>query len=100
MLWCRTTPVSSEGSAPESIRCAEEAILVRALEYEGFVEDLDWVYRLRDHEWGAKGLSHFYKPERPVTPSRIVMDHILDRLGIHGELRDSWRQSHSDDVIT
>ena len=72
---------------------------VRALEYEGFVEDADWVYRWKDHAWGAKGVSHFYKPDHPVTPSRIVMDHILDRLEIKPELRNAWCQSHAEELI-
>jgi len=77
----------------------EDAMLVRALEFEGFIENPDWVYRWRDQEWGAKGVSHFYKPDRPVAPSRHVMDHILDRLGIDPEIRDAWCESHADEAI-
>ena len=57
-------------------------MLVKALEYDGLIENPDWVYRWGEHEWGAKGVSHFCKADQPITPSRIIMDHILDRLGI------------------
>jgi hypothetical protein len=74
-------------------------MLVKALEYEGFVEDPDWVYRWNDREWGAKGISSFYRPGKIVSPSRLIMDHILDRLGIEPGLRHAWCESHADDVI-
>ena len=74
-------------------------MLVRALEYDGLIEDPDWVYRWNDHEWGAKGVSSFYRPDKIVSPSRLIMDHILDRLGIEPDLRHAWCESHADDVI-
>ena len=74
-------------------------MLMRALTYEGFIENPDWIYRWRDHEWGANGIAHFIQPGPIVSPMRLVMDHILDRLQIEQDLRDAWCVSHADDVI-
>ena len=74
-------------------------MLVRAVNFDGFVQDPDWVYRWRDHEWGAKGVAHFYGADHPVGSSRIVMNHILDRLGIEPGLRDAWCGFHADERI-
>ena len=57
-------------------------MLVRALNFDGFVDDPHWVERWRDHVWGAKGVSHFYGPDHPASSCRMVMHHILDRLGV------------------
>ena len=57
-------------------------MLVRALNFDGFVQDPHWVYRWRDHVWGAKGVSHSYGPDHPASSCRMVMHHILDRLGV------------------
>jgi len=57
-------------------------MLVRALNFDGFVDDPHWVYRWRDHVWGTKGVSHFYGPDHPASSCRMVMHHILDRLGV------------------
>ena len=54
-------------------------MLMRALTYEGFIENPDWIYRWRDHEWGANGIAHFIQPGPIVSPMRLVMGHILDR---------------------
>lgn len=77
-------------------------MLFRALDFDGFVEDPDWVYRWRDHEWGARGVAHFHGPDGPgatAIASRRVMTHILDRLGIQPELRQAWCASHADELI-
>jgi len=84
-------------------------MLVRALTFDGFIEDPDWVYRWRDHEWGATGVAHFYRdaghgsgglrPGEPVDRSVAVLMHILDRLGIRPELRRAWCISHADEPI-
>ena len=79
-------------------------MLVRALIFDGFVEDPDWVYRWRDHEWGATGIAHFYREDalrdgKPADRSRAVLHYILDRLQIRPELRRAWCVSHADDLI-
>ena len=79
-------------------------MLVRALIFDGFVEDPDWVYRWRDREWGATGIAHFYREDarregEPADRSRAVLEHILDRLEIRPELRRAWCVSHADDLI-
>jgi hypothetical protein len=77
-------------------------VLFRALDFDGFVEDPDWVYRWRDHEWGARGVAHFQDSDGgagPGTPSRTVMTHILDRLGIRPALRHAWCACHADEPI-
>ena len=79
-------------------------MLVRALIFDGFVEDPDWVYRWRDREWGATGIAHFYREDarregEPADRSRAVLEHIPDRLEIRRELRRAWCLSHADDLI-
>ena len=79
-------------------------MLVRALTFDGFVDDPDWVYQWRDHAWGATGVAHFYQDNEhragePADRSRSVLHHILDRLGIRPELRHAWCISHADEVI-
>ena len=74
-------------------------MLVRALDFDGLVADPTWVYRWRDHEWGAKGVAHFYGPDHPVGSCRIVMRHILERLGIEPGLRDAWCEFQGDDLV-
>ena len=74
-------------------------MLVRALNFDGFVQEPHWVYRWRDHEWGAKGVSHFYGPDHPTSSCRMVMHHILDRLGVEPGLRDAWCVFHADELI-
>ena len=74
-------------------------MITRALTYDGFIKNPDRVYSWNDHEWGASGVAHFYRPGEIVSPNRLVMDHILDRLGIELELRHAWCDSHAEDVI-
>ncbi len=74
-------------------------MLVRALIFDGFLEDPDWVYRWRDREWGATGVAHFYRTGEPADRSRAVLHYILDRLEIRPELRRAWCVSHADDLI-
>ena len=74
-------------------------MLVRALNFDGFVQDPHWVYRWRDYAWGAKGVSHFYGPDHPASSCRMVMSHILDRLAIEPGLRDAWCVFHADELI-
>lgn len=77
-------------------------MLFRALDFDGFVEDPDWVYRWRNHEWGARGVAHFHGPDGGPgrgPQSRAVMTHILDRLGVRPELREAWCASHAEEVI-
>jgi hypothetical protein len=74
-------------------------MLMRALEYDRLIEDPEWIYRWNGHEWGAQGISHFYREGMFVSPTRLVMDHILDRLAIEPELRHAWCESHANEVI-
>ena len=74
-------------------------MITRALTYDGFIKNPDWVYIWNDHEWGASGVAHFYRPGEIVSPTRLVLDHILDRLGIELELRHAWCVSHAEDVV-
>ena len=74
-------------------------MLVRALNFDGFVADPTWVYRWRDQAWGAKGVAHFYGPDHPLGSCRIVMCHILDRLEIEAGLRDAWCAVHADEPV-
>jgi hypothetical protein len=74
-------------------------MIMRALTYDGFVEDPEWVYRWRDHEWGATGVGHFCVPGRVVSPTLIALGHVLDRLEIDPDIRDAWCESHAGEVI-
>ena len=74
-------------------------MLIRALTFDGFVEEPDWVYRWRNKEWGATGVAHYYRVGEPEARSRAVLHHILDRLELRHELRWAWCVSHAEDVI-